>query len=337
MPTLQDVARRAGVSTATVSKVLSNTPYFTEETRARVMQAVEELGYRPNLAARALSSGKTHIIAVVFPYIYDPIFKDPHVMSILEGIEIELTRADYNILLSTPRLSSSGPDENYRRLLRSGYIEGMVAIDNVPIASVAAEAQALGIPAVVIGYHAAAHRVHSDDYEGGRTLIQHILELGHRHIGVISVPEHLNFAVAARLHGLRAMAGEYGLDFDSLPLGESDFSTDGGARAMLSLMQQNPELTAVICLNDRMAMGAVQALHSTGRSVPDDVSVVGYDNLPVTAIFTPTLTTIDQQATKLGQAATQLLLDVLNNRETQPSVVLPPELIVRASSSAPRS
>src|SRR5215207_9299732 len=103
MPTLQDVAKKAGVSTATVSKVLSNTPYVSDATKAKVLEAVEALGYRPNLAARALSSGKTHIIAVVFPYIFDAIFKDPLVMAILEGVESVCTEQHYNILLSTPR------------------------------------------------------------------------------------------------------------------------------------------------------------------------------------------------------------------------------------------
>src|SRR5690606_4338433 len=151
MPTLQDVAKRAGVSTATVSKVLSNTPYFTEETRLKVMAAVDELGYLPHLGARALSMGKTHIVAVVFPYIYDAIFKDPLVMQILEGIESESTQRGYNLLLSTPRLSKDGPDLHFQQMIRSGYLDGMIAIDNVPLASVAKSAYDRKIPHVVIG------------------------------------------------------------------------------------------------------------------------------------------------------------------------------------------
>ncbi|MBN8618508.1 MAG: LacI family DNA-binding transcriptional regulator, partial [Anaerolineae bacterium] len=108
MPTLQDVAQKAGVSTATVSKVLSNTPYVSETTRLKVMEAVNELGYTPNLAARGLSSGKTHIIAVVFPYMYEAFFTDPLVLLILQGIEGECTQRGYNILLSTPRLRANG-------------------------------------------------------------------------------------------------------------------------------------------------------------------------------------------------------------------------------------
>lgn len=340
MPTLQDVARRAGVSTATVSKVLSNTPYFTEQTRLRVMQAVEELNYRPNLAARALSTGKTRIIALVLPHIYDAIFKDPHVMAILEGVEGETARADYSLLLSTPQLSEDGADESYKRLIRSGYIDGMIAIDNVPIASVAQESREQSIPTVVIGYHESEYRVICDDRQGGRLIMDHVIGLGHKRIGIISVQANKNFAINQRLDGLRAVAEERGLDFDQMPVIASDFSTAGGGRAVANLMQAHPDVTAVICLNDRMAMGAIQQLHQMGYKVPDDVTVTGYDNLAATSIFTPPMTTVDQRATLLGQTAVNMLMEVLSDKapiESQSPVVLSPELVVRASSTVPRS
>jgi len=334
MPTLQDVASLAGVSTATVSKVLSNTPYVSEATRDRVLQAIAELGYTPNLAARALSSGRTHIIAVVFPYVYDAIFKDPHVMAILEGIEASLTSADYNILLSTPRLSPNGPDESFRLLLRSGYIEGMIAIDNVPIASVAAEAQAAGVPTVVIGYHEAAASVRGDDEAGGRLLAAHLIDLGHRQLGVIGVPDTTNYAVDARRRGIRMALAEANLPVQSLAFYAGDFSTRSGAEAVTALLTKHPDLTAIIAMNDRMAMGAIQALQQMGRCVPDDISVTGYDNLAISELVTPPLTTIDPLANQLGQTAVRLLVDSLQNNAYSHEV-LPPELVVRASTAAP--
>ena len=340
MPTLQDVARRAGVSTATVSKVLSNTPYFTEQTRLKVMQAVNELNYRPNLAARALSTGKTRIIALTLPHVYDAIFKDPHVMAILEGVEAELTRADYSLLLSTPQLSEQGADENYKRLVCSGYIDGMIAIDNVPIASVAKEAREQSIPTVVIGYHESEHRVLSDDRQGGALIMGHVLDLGHMRVGLIGVEENKNFAVNQRLRGMQAVLEQRGLNFDTLPQVVSDFSTSGGARAAAQLIEAHPQLTAVVCLNDRMAMGAIQQLHHMGYRVPEDVTVTGYDNLSVTSIFTPPVTTVDQKATVLGQMSVSILMGVLADKaftQTQQTpVVLSPELVVRESSAAPR-
>ncbi len=331
MATLQDVARLAGVSTATVSKVLSNTPYFTEDTREKVMRAVEALGYVPNLAARALSTGKTHIIAIVFPYVYDTIFTDPLVLRILEGIEAECSQRGYNILLSTPRLNDSGPDEHYQQLVKSGYMDGVIALDSVPMASVLEIVRKKGIPAVSIGYHPHEYTVCSDDFSGGHQLFQHVAELGHQHIGIVGVPENLHYAIARRLDGLRTAAAEAGITFDALPREDGDFSTTSGAMCAARLFDKHSELTALICLNDRMAMGVIQHVRQIGRHVPDDLTVVGYDDIPISAAFTPPLTTIDQRAVEVGQAATRTLFAIFDGQTPSP-VTVPVNLVVRQSS-----
>jgi LacI family transcriptional regulator len=331
MPTLQEVAQRAGVSTATVSKVLSNTPYFTEETRDKVMKAVNELNYVPNLAGRALSSGKTHVIAVVFPYIYDTLFSDPLVLYILEGVEAECREHGYNMLLSTPRLTDQGVDEQYLRLVQSGYLDGIVALDNVPIASVLESARKKGIPAVAIGYHEHPYYVRSDDTQGGYLLMQHILSLGHRHIGLIGVDDHLLFSMSQRSEGLQQAAREHGLDIQHMVRGNGDYSVESGAACAAHMLKNHPELTALICLNDRMALGAIQQAQLLGRKVPDDLSIVGYDDIPMSHFISPALTTINQHAPDLGRAATKMLFELLNN-ELPDSVVLPTELVVRQSS-----
>lgn len=336
MPTLEDVAKKAGVSTATVSKVLSNTPYFTESTRLKVMQAVEEIGYIPHLAARALSSGKTNIIAVVFPYVYDTIFTDPLVLRILEGIESECTQSGYNILLSTPRLSADGPDAHYQQLLQSRYIEGIIALDHFPVASVIAPAQEYKIPAVAIGSYDTPHRVQSDDFSGGLQLINHIVGLGHSHIGVIGVPEQYHYSIQQRIAGVRSGAQDANLDFDSFPRSDGDFSTSSGLNCAAELLARYPHLTALICLNDRMALGAIQYARQSGRDVPTDLSVVGYDDIPMSAAFSPPLTTIDQRAPELGHAAVRMLLQMLGKRAVEP-LTLPVHLVVRQSTSAPKT
>lgn len=335
MPTLQDVARHAGVSTATVSKVLSNTPYFTEETRLKVMQAVEELGYVPNLAARALSKGKTQIIAVVFPYIYDAIFTDPLVLRILEGIEAEATQHGYNLLLSTPRLTADGPDAHYRRLIQSGYIDGVIALDNVPVASVIKPLRKKKIPHVVIGYHESAYSVCSDDYSGGRQLMEYVLDLGHTRIGIITVPTDMNYALNERVRGLQSVATERGIDMTRMPTAYGDFSVVSGIHGAAELLGLDQDLTALICLNDRMAMGAIQHIVQSGRRVPQDISVAGYDDIPTAATFSPPLTTVNQHAPEQGQMAAQLLFAILNQKTPTP-VLLPVTLIPRSSAAAPR-
>lgn len=335
MPTLQDVAKHAGVSTATVSKVLSNTPYFTEETRARVMASVTALGYRPNLAARALSSGKTNTIAVIFPHIYDTIFKDPLVMQILEGIESVATEQGYNLLLSTPRLNGHDLDESYHQLIQSGYVEGVLAIDNVPSASAAAVAMRYNIPTVVLGLHSGEFVVRNDDREGGRLQMRHLHDLGHRAIGIISIEPSLNLAVEERICGLREIAVEMGIAFDDLPVAYGDFSERSGAKALAHLLDEHPQLTAIICMNDRMALGALQAAQGRGLDIPADLTLIGYDDIPSAAVFSPALTTINQRAVSLGEAAAQMLFQVLLGEQPTP-VVTQPLLQVRGTSAKPR-
>lgn len=334
MTTLQRVAERAGVSTATVSKVLSNTPYFTEETRRKVMEAVEELGYVPNLAARALSSGRTHIIAVVFPQIFDAIFTDPFMLHLLEGVEAECHKQGYNMLMSTPRLSSQGFDAHYQQLIQSGYADGIVALDNIPARSVLQIAHERELPAVGIGYHDNKYHVRSDDISGATQIMQHVLELGHRQIGIISVAEELNFSVRRRLNGLRSTAEKFNMDFNAFPQAEGDFSINSGARAADELLNTHPEITAIICLNDRMAMGAIQQARALGRSIPENLTIVGYDDIPSAAVFAPPLTTINQQAPEIGRAATRMLFEVIDGGNPHP-VNVPPVLIVRQSSAPP--
>ncbi|MBZ0308317.1 MAG: LacI family transcriptional regulator [Anaerolineae bacterium] len=331
MPTLEDVAKKAGVSTATVSKVLSNTPYFTDSTRQKVMKAVDELGYVPHLAARALAAAKTGIIAVVFPRVYDGVFGDPHTLNILEGIEAECTRHDYNVLLSTPRLADNSLDEHYLRLIQSGYLDGVIALDNVPFFSVLEPVFNKGIPVVSLGAHPSKYYVRSDDHAGGYQLMKHLLELNHKIIGIIGVPDDLNFSAKYRMNGIREAVADAGLNFEQFPIFEGDFSNASGAQGAEQLVQQHPDLTALLCINDRMAMGAIQQLHRMGRRVPDDVAVVGYDNIPMAAVFDPPLTTIDIHAPLRGRDAAHMLFDVISGKFPSP-VIYPVDLIVRESS-----
>lgn len=337
MPTLEDVAKRAGVSTATVSKVLSNTPYFTEETRHKVLRAVKGLGYVPNLAARALSSGKTHIIAVVFPYVYEAIVTDPNVMHMLEGIEAECTPRGYNLLLSTPRLSPQGAEPHYLQLIQSGYLEGVIAIDSYPLASALLPVREKGIPAVAIGYEqglAPSHDgvyVRHDDLAGGRAMMEHVAALGHRHFGIIAVPPDVNYGAIRRLEGMRSVCEQAGIDFDALPIAYGDWSTASGVRAAEALLAAHPDLTALVCLNDRMAMGAIRQVRALGRQVPDDLTVTGYDDIPTAAIFVPPLTTVSQRAVEQGQYAARMLFDLLDGKTPDP-IELAPQLLVRGSS-----
>ena len=333
MPTLQDVAKQAGVSTATVSKVLSNTPYFTEETRHKVMQAVKDVGYVPNMAARALTTGKTQIIGVVFPYIFETIFEDVLTMSILKGIESECWKRHHNILLCTPRTSET-IDTQFMTLVQSGYFDGMISLDSLHQASFSKIARDNGVPNIVIGYHDSPYYVRCDDIFGSQKLMQYILSLGHQNIGIITIEEGIHISVDKRREGFNQVYDESGADSNQLAIAYGDFSITSGYQAAKELLESNPEITAIIGINDRMAIGAIHYLRDIRKQIPQDVSVVGFDNIELGQMMSPPLTTVDQRPTEQGHIAAQMLFDVLDGKSPE-SVVLDTSLVLRDSAIHP--
>lgn len=347
MTTLKEVAQRANVSTATVSKVLSNTPYVSEETRLRVLQAVDELGYIPNLAARALSKGRTYIIAVIFPYNFDHLFADPLVLTMIEGIESVCTERHYNMLISTPRIPVS-ESEQYQRLVRSGYLDGVIAFETMPDKPVTEMLAGFGYPWVAIGYYSVTGRnnvLHPDDFAGAKAVAAHLIGLGHRQFGIIGVEANSLTAAERRMAGYRSAFEEAGLPFEAIPQVVGNFSIESGYQAAEALLSLTPRPTALLCLNDRMAMGAIQRAHSLGLHVPADLSVAGFDDIPGAQFFNPPITTVRQPAREMGVKAAHMLFDLMEAQK-QPQrhyhqsfapVVFPTELIIRQSTDQPRT
>ncbi|MDH7487061.1 MAG: LacI family DNA-binding transcriptional regulator [Anaerolineae bacterium] len=338
MATIYDVAKEAGVSTATVSKALSNTPYVSEETRARVLAVVERLNYVPSLAARGLTKARTYIIGLVIPYVSDYLFSDPHLLEFIRGVEQEANARDYNLLLATARAPSEAASA-YQRLLRTQYVDGAVLV-----AVRRGEPDSLGVgkmdyPCVALGYHSPYgpdNTVHADDRQGALKAVRHLLDLGHRGIGVISGPPPLT-AVEERLAGYRLALAERGVACDEGWFVQGDFTPESGFQAAAILLERCPQLTAIFCINDRMAMGAIQRLRAEGLRVPDDIAVVGFDDIPSAALFEPPLTTVRQPALEMGRIAAHKLFQLIGREiESFESIVLPAELIVRASSGNAR-
>lgn len=327
MATIRDVAKRANVSASTASRILSNSTAgtFAAETRARVMQASIELGYRPNFAARALVSGKTRIIAAVFPRTYDTPFTALASLQILAGIEAYCSDNGYHVLISSPRIIDGHVDPNFTNLLSGGYLDGVIIDGHSNITPIMDFVHRLNIPIVTLGPHPNTHTLSSDNLLGGRLIMEHLIALGHRRIGIIKVPD-----IMERLRGVASVAEENGLDFHSLPCELGNFSGESGEVAAKNLLTHHPELTAIVAFNDRMAMGAIHQLQTMGYKVPDQISVVGYDNLPRSRDFNPPLTTIDHQLERWGELSMTMLLKVIEG-ETPDPIILEPKLIVRAS------
>src|SRR5260221_9974153 len=342
MPTLKEVAKRADVSIATVSKVLSSTPYVSEETRERVLQAVAELGYVPNLAARALSKGRTHNVGVIFPYVIDHLFSDPHILMLVEGIEVVCTENGYNMLISTPRIPVSASDQ-YQTLVRSGYLDGAIAIETLPNSLVSEPLEQHGYPWVAIGYNSARdgkNTLHADDFGGAKAVAAHLLDLGHRHFGLITVTATTLAATEQRLAGYSAAFEEANLNFRDVPVVIGNFSIESGYQAADDLLRRKPRPTALICLNDRMAIGALERARNVGLDIPRDVSIVGFDDIPSASLINPPLTTVHQPARELGTEAAHRLFELINMRtrrnHTPPEsafepIVFPTVLVIRGS------
>lgn len=334
--TIKDVAAQAGVSYQTVSRVINNQAGVTDSTRQRVEQAIEALNFRPSLAARSLPSRRFYVIGLIIPYEADYLFRDPHLMAELSGIDAEANAHDYNVLLSTAGNSQSGIDA-YGRFIRNQVADGALVIET---ASALAGSDLLArqeYPYVTLGYevyHPRGYSVHSDDRGGAREATRHLLERGHRRIGLINGPP--TGAVAAmeeRLIGHQAALVEAGLTFDPELMVYGDYTRPSGQSATGQLLQLPDPPTAIFALNDRMAMGAIRAVHAAGLRVPEDVAVVGFDDIPTAADFSPSLTTVRQPSQQIGRVATQMLFQLIEGKAVpEREVVLPAEVIVRQSS-----
>jgi DNA-binding LacI/PurR family transcriptional regulator len=333
--TIYDVAKFAGVSTATVSKVLSNHPYVSARTRARVMEAVTELNYVPNIAARGLAGAKTNIIGMVVSYDSDYLFEDPHLLQILHGINRVATQNDCALLLSTA-LSGEDKLSAYQRLLGQRYCDGAIVEGSLGEMGLTLLRER-GYPVVAVGYSELISCVHSDDRTGAFTMTHHLLELGHTRIGVVAGPETDKISTETRLRGYQDALEHTGITYDPLLVTHGNFRAPSGYAGAAYLMSLPTPPTAIFAFNDRMAFGVMEWLREQGISVPHEVSVAGFDDIPDALRESPPLTTIRQQSRAQGERAVELLLTMMADEEEatqRREIILPTELVVRGTTRA---
>jgi DNA-binding LacI/PurR family transcriptional regulator len=330
--TIRDVAKLAGVSASTASRILSNNAIekYPAETREKVLKASHELGYRPNSIAYALTSGKTRIIAGVFPQFYGQLFTEFSLLEMMSGIEAVCNDYGYHMLIASSSMPK-GVDPNLINLMDGGYLDGVIINGLFDITPIMEHLLNLQIPTVVLGHYPHEFSVRSDNAEGGQLLMEHLIELGHQQVGILSVP-----GITTRIDGIRRAADKHGLDFYAFPQYQADFTEESGARGAEYLVQNHPDLTAIIAISDLMAIGAINRLRELGYRVPEDISVIGYDDLPLSRSFYPPLTTINQELYKWGSLAMGMLLEVMNGSRPAP-IKLTPKLVVRKSTATPRS
>jgi DNA-binding LacI/PurR family transcriptional regulator len=328
-PSMADVARLAGVSSQTVSRVSNGQANVDEATRARVVEAMQTLGYRPNGAARALKSGRFHTIGVIMTTL-----QTLGNIRTLDAIATEAAHADNSVLLmpiSDPTLR--GVSGAYRRLSAQA-VDGAVIILEARFLDQAEFALPPGIPVVVIDSGAGPGYtvVDTDQALGARQATEHLLSLGHRQVWHIAGPE-TSFSAAHRAESWGRTLQAAGIA--PPPLSRGNWTAESGYRHGLTLGRR-PDVTAIFAANDEMALGAMRALHELGRDVPADVSIVGFDDMDVAASFWPPLTTIRQDFVAVGSLSIRKLLAKVSDPATSnDTTIVPTELVIRASTALP--
>ncbi|MFJ8859603.1 LacI family DNA-binding transcriptional regulator [Streptomyces sp. NPDC102451] len=337
-PTLEEVAARAGVGRGTASRVINGSPRVSAQTREAVEAAVAELGYVPNRAARALAGNRTDAIALVVPESETRFFAEPYFSDIVRGVGAALADTEMQLLLTL-----AGNDRERRRLAQ--YLTAH-RVDGVLLVSVHADdplpdlLEQLGMPSVISGRRHAAETlpsVDSDNFEGARAAVDHFISRGRRTIATITGRLDV-YGAQRRLDGYRKAIASAGLDPDERLIAPADFSEEGGARAMRELLERRPDVDAVFAASDVMAAGARQVLRESGRRIPDDVALIGFDDSAVARHMDPPLTSVRQPIEEMGRTMTRVLLQEIANRasgdvtQERPRIVLPTELVVRESS-----
>jgi len=332
--TIKDVAAEAGVSYQTVSRVINNHAHVSAETRCRVQEAIQALNFKPNLAARSLPRRRSYIIGLIIPYEADYLIEDPNLLAQISGIDVEANSHGYSLLLSTAGQSGSGLSA-YERFIRNRVADGVLVIET---ASSRAGSELLvnqAYPYVSIGYdlgNPEAYVVHADR-GSGKKVTCYLIEKGHRRIGVINgPPTGAIVGMQDRFAGYQQALAESHLPFDPMLITQGDYTPQSGEIAAKKLLSLPDPPTAIFAFNDRMAMGAIRALQRAGLSVPADVAVVGYDDIPAAASFDPPLTTVRQPSKQLGQVAAQILFKLIAGEPVAAKeVILPVEFIIRQS------
>jgi DNA-binding LacI/PurR family transcriptional regulator len=324
-PVMRDVARLAGVSHQTVSRVLNASPLVSDDVRARVEAAVEQLGYRRNNSARALASRRTMNLGVVSvgTWQYGP-------SVLLFSITEAARKAGYRTsLIGLPSIERSNMRAALDQLTRDS-VDGVVIMAPLTAAATAVDGISAEVPLVMFepGVHNGTTLVSIDEELGARLATRHLLELGHRTVHQVSGPDGW-LGTEARLRGWRT---ELAAAFAPIT---GDWSSASGYRAG-QLLARDPEVTAVFVANDQMALGVYKALAEAGCSVPEDVSVVGFDDTPEAELYHPALTTVRMDFAEVGRQCVDRLLRLIHGEVLEPTEAVRPELVVRASSAAPR-
>lgn len=329
-PTLESVAARAGVSRATAGRVLSGSTTVNERARHAVETAAAELGYVTNHAARSLVTRRSDSVAFVVPGTGETFFSDPFFATVLQGAHQAVAARNRQLMFI---IAASDDDRRkLERFVAGGHIDGVMLGSLHGPDPLPARLRALGIPVAQCGRpyvpDPGLTYVDADNLGGARLATRHLLD---RRTRVVTIAGPADMTAAQdRLAGFRLEMGARAGAAAGEPVVRGDFTIDGGRSAMATLLARLPDLDGVFAANDLMAVGAIQCLHESGRRVPADVAVVGFDDVPLAGATRPPLTTVRQPLVEIGRIMADLLLDLVEGRDRGP-VLVPTELRIRES------
>ncbi|HEX2217892.1 MAG TPA: LacI family DNA-binding transcriptional regulator [Gemmatimonadales bacterium] len=329
-PTIVDVAARAGVSKSLVSLVMRDSPSVSEAKRRAVLAAAAALDYRPNAVARSLVQRRTRVLGVLLSDLHNTFFAD-----VLDGIVGRAGERGYKAMLSTGNRAASGEADAIETLLELRADGLILTAPRLEAPRITEAARA--VPVVLVARTMTAPAVDcvsNDDVVGAGLAVDHLVKLGHRRIAHID--GGTGAGADARKQGYARTMRRHGLATEAR-IARGDYTEEGGARGVKSLLARGPRPTAIFAANDLSAIGALDALTRRGLRVPEDISLVGYDNTSVAALRHIDLTTIDQPREAMGRTAVDLLLERLERRrKAARRVVMPPALVVRGTTAPPR-
>ncbi|RJS62722.1 LacI family DNA-binding transcriptional regulator [Priestia filamentosa] len=330
---IKDVASKAGVSTASVSRVLSGKPGVGKKTAERIREVIEELNYRPNLGARGLVKQKTGNIAVVVPR-GSFVLNNPFFSTILEGVAKAMDQTDYNMLMSFTSIQQ-------KRLLETQAVDGVILFSPRHEELSLEWLESVGLPIVVIGSYLEESPfpcVRPDDEDGIKQAVTALYNLGHRDIGMINGPMSSMHSVRC-LNGYKSRVKELELDYSSDNVLEVDeFDVFKATEAMKTFLNNNKKITGVVCSSDYLAIGVIKAASMIGLSVPEDLSVVGADDVPISDFITPSLSSVHVDLVGIGKRATVTLMNLMEGKQIRKKdVVFEMKYIDRSTTSIPKN
>jgi LacI family transcriptional regulator len=330
---MADIAAAAGVSSATVSRVLNNPEMVRPELRERVQQALRTLGYVPHGAARALASKRTRSVGAIVPTLGTSIFARG-----VEALQNRLGEAGYRLLVANSQYDPEKELWETRALLERG-IDGLVLVGNERLSGARTLLRQYEIPVVVTYVNETADGVPAiglDNYQGGYDLARHLIDLGHRHFAIITSPLSNNDRIRARRDGVLSCLSHHGVRPTESLILEMPYTMVSGKNAVRTVTASAPEVTALICTTDVIAIGAIAEAKALGLAVPGDLSIAGFDDLEFASYLTPSLTTVHVPAEEIGRLAADRLVSLMSGAAVEPVTNMAADLIVRDSTGTPR-